>query len=227
MIRIEPFRLLLLSTLVLAPAGAAVIGISSPAGMTVTDTIDWGAIGPDMTPTASSFNIQTTGGATVTVSNENNDIGTMYRLEQPGSFSGNFSPGDAVLFVYGEDAPLTLAFAAPVRGVGANIQGSEYGAFEATISLYGSADNLLGSYTLAGDSNGDNDGTAIFLGMVSDGMDIYYARFSIVSQVQSNDFGINQVRLDESSSSSAPIPEPSTWALLAAGLGWVVSRRRV
>jgi len=218
-------RLFLLSTLVLAPASAAVIGISSPAGMTVTDTINWGAIGPDGTMTASSFNIQTTGGATVTVSNLHLDIGSMFRQEQSGSWSGNFSPGDALLFVCGEDAPLTLAFAAPVAAVGANIQGDEYGPFEGTISVYGIGNNLLGSYTLAGDSNGDGDGSAIFLGMVSDGMDIYYARFSIEG-ADYRDFAINQVRLGGVGSSSAPISEPSTWALLATGLGWMVSRRR-
>ncbi|HAX43415.1 MAG TPA: PEP-CTERM sorting domain-containing protein [Bryobacteraceae bacterium] len=224
MYRLKPLRVFLLSALVLAPASAAVIGISSPASMTVTDTIDWGAIGPDNTMTASSFNIQTTGGATVTVSNLDLDIGNMFRQEQSGSWSGNFSPGDAVLFLYGEDAPLTLAFASPVAAVGANIQGNEYGPFEGTISVYGIGNNLLGSYTRTGDSNGAGDGSAIFLGMVSDGVDIYFARFSI-ERADYLDFGINQVLLGGEGSASAPIPEPSTWALLGAGLGWVVYRR--
>lgn len=206
------------------PASAGVIGVAFPAGINADDVIDWANVGPNGTILSNPFNTTSTGGLGVTVSQAGASSFQLYT--QGGSWSGNFSPGDRLLFTIGPNGPITLSFASPVGAVGANIQTNYFGAFEAVITAYGQSNNVLGSYTLNGNSTSAGDGSAIFIGLVSDAIDIYSVVFSApVASSSPQEFSINNVLLGGAGTGSE-IPEPSTYALIAGGLALMLLRRR-
>lgn len=108
---------------------------------------------------------------------------------------------------------MEIVFNTPVRGAGAQIQRNLYGPFTGTIEAYDTANTLLGSFNLAGNSNGNNDGSAIFLGVLDTSATIKKLVFNVDNGTA--DFAINQ--LDLVTQGGPVIPEPGTLVLMSIG----------
>jgi hypothetical protein len=209
-------------------AHAATSLVTSPSGIRADGKIDWGDKGPEFTTVSNHFTIAVHGvsGLEVTVSQVS---GSFTRLDQssPGSWPGNFTPGDKLLSTkttVSATGPVSLVFNSPVQGVGAQIQAFSTGAFTASIEAFNSSNASLGSFTLAGDSNAKADNSAIFIGILSNAVDISKVVFGVpVATANAQDFLINGPRIQV-----APVPEPKTYTMLMAGLGLLglIARRR-
>jgi len=176
----------------------------------------------------SSVAVSSSNGVTVTATDAGGYIDTDTQVSPGCSYDGwfgNFTPGDNILYTAG-NGPITLTFSSPVSGVGTQFQQNLYGDFTAQIQLYNGA-TLLGTFTEAGDSNGNGDNSAIFLGAIdSTGADITSAVFSLTGGV--TDFSINDVSLLDG---VVTTPEPGSIVLLGIGLlglmGMGLRRRRL
>jgi hypothetical protein len=204
------------AVLAFATAGAAsasVFQVSSAAGMGANDSIDWGQLGVPFTSFSSPLNVTSGGGLNTVVSSAGNYF---LRMDEGVTWAGNFANGEHLLWdggtSFGADGPdITLTFATPVKGAGAKIQADFYGPF--TAEIIGSNGGVLGTFTRNGYSNGGNDNSAIFLGMLSSGRDIKQIRFDLTSAVyDTGDFAIGTVALNT-------VPEPATWGLMLVGFG--------
>ncbi|HEX9246221.1 MAG TPA: PEP-CTERM sorting domain-containing protein, partial [bacterium] len=121
--------------------------------------------------------------------------------------------------------PMTLQFANPLSGVGAQIQGNPSGPYTATLKVFSPTDTLLGTFTVAGNNSEISDNTAPFLGVIDTQREIGKIVYSVNTGTIDRDVAINRLDLR---TSLAPIPEPSTLVLLASGLPAFVglARRR-
>jgi hypothetical protein len=207
-----------------APA-LAVSAVNSPGALGATDFIDWAQLGAQgivrVTPVAVSSN----GGGSATVTSAG---GIVSRIDQGSGWFGNFTNGDVLIWTGGVGPDLTISFASPVAGAGAQWQANFFGAFGANLKAYDSADNLLGTVTRDGNSNSAGDGSAIFLGVLSSEVNISKIVLTLdYAWFAPQDFAINRLLLTGTPGGGV-IPEPGTWAMLIAGFGMVgfVARRR-
>ncbi len=152
------------------------------------------------------------------------------RRDQPNGWSGNFSPGDRLLWTLGNNGPITINFANPIARVGTQIQANYYGAFTAMITAFDSVGNTLGSFTRNdGNSAFANNGPAIFIGIGSDTANISRLQFSLPNaSFNPEDFAINNLSLRSTPGNSQPVPEPFTilGSLTAGGIGVALRRKR-
>lgn len=209
--------------------GVTVSGLSQAAPVLVTNRgdlnanvfIDWGQLGPSLTSIPDG---------TSAISNNNAVSATIKKATgaevrvQPDSWSGNFGPGDVLVWTGATPGLLELVFSSPVSGVGAQIQSDYYGAYTATLDLYDIADTLIGSFSLNGVASGDNDNSAIFLGARDSALSISRIVYGLpVATNGINDFAINRLSLLTEQS----VPEPASLALFAIGLmDWRLGRGR-
>ena len=213
-----------------ALARAQTSQVASRAAITNPTTLNWialyGAIDPILNPKASIAG--TAGPLTVTVSG----AGRVATYQQGISWGGVFSFGEPVLYSAGS-GPLKITFSQDVFAFGANVQSNFYGNFSARITAYNaSGKDIEPSYSETGSITGIGAGMAPFLGIQS--MTGFRA---ITIDVSGNlidpekeelnlSLGINQATISTSPRTS--VPEPSSYALTAAGLAslLLLSRRR-
>lgn len=183
-----------------------------------SDLIDWGKNPAGSTP----FGFVTADGIVGAVTSAG---GFLDNRQQPLTFVGNFAHGDNLLFTEFNGPDITLNFTTPVAGAGAQIQSNFPGAFVARITASDGTTNW--SFTEAGTSNGNDDGSAIFIGVLSDIANLKWVSFSLDSAAFfKNSFAINQVSLTDT---VAGVPEPASWVLMLlgfGGLGATLRRRR-
>jgi len=206
--------------------------LTNRADLGANDLLDWSSVGIPFNPFGppdpasflpKSFTASSAGGLAVQV-----DIPTaatpgvfppfVFQTTEPG-IPTNFADGDFVLFTglipgpppaVGNPGPITLTFAEPVAGAGAQFAVDDIFNFVATVSAFDASGQLLDSFSSAGTSSTTLDNSAIFLGVSDDQARI--SSLSFQSSIPTSAIGINQLSL---LSVAADVPEPS----LLLGLG--------
>jgi hypothetical protein len=230
-------RMFAAAVLALVVAGAAtrseasLTEVTSRADLGGNALIDWGQLGPAGTQISNPVTVTSTppgyGSVVMQVS------GHGERLDETaftGPWYGNFAVGDHLYYTQ-DGGGLTLTFSTPVEGIGTQLMSNYYGAFTASITVYDTHGNLLGSFQENGTANGNYDNSAIFLGVLSTSADIGSVYFSLLNAPLGTtpDFAINQVSL--TTAGMTAVPEPSSiQAVLCfglAGIGYFVRKRRL
>jgi hypothetical protein len=144
-------------------------------------------------------------GLNATVSTD--DLSGLLRSDEGGSWTGNFTIGDHLINNNGfSEFALTVNFAAPVSGAGAQIQLDNSGPFTATLEAF-AGNTSLGLVTEIGQSSTAEDGSAIFLGAIDTSAEITSIVFGIENPPPfAGDFAINTLSLNT-------VPEPSSIVL--------------
>lgn len=167
---------------VLLPSSAQAIIILGPTPHSIVDRYDWGKLGPNGTPINNPFQINFDNGNFATISqtqpNQNFTIvqqspvpvplaNTIAYLAPP-VWDGNFSPWtnplySAHLLYNNGGGAITIDFNQPIFGASTQIQRNLYGNFTANVQAFDLAGNLLGNSDVAGLSNGNANGSAIWI----------------------------------------------------------------
>lgn len=207
-------------------ASAALTQATSRAEILSPTTVDWSALGPDFTGVGST---PSTGGVTVSGA----AAYTVFQQAVAGSWGGNFLNGESLLASI-DSATVTelpgvfdMAFASPISGFGTQVQAYYFGDFTADILAYDSSNVLLGSFLgIAGTSNSNADGSALFLGVVSSALDISRIVITVTSAFGEG-AAINQLSLSTQVAAPPGVPEPATLLIAGIALGALrLSRRR-
>ena len=192
----------------------------------LNDYIDWASVvaaGSEQSPIYPTSN----NGVGATVALEQN--GTLYGLVQGTTWTGNFNDGENLLYnggSFGRAGAIEVEFPSPIYGGGANIQaGGTFGSFTASVSAMGWSTEtdsyyLLATFSITGNSNGNGDGSAPFIGIVSSQADIYALFFNAVGS-NGDDFAINRLGF-----ATDRVPVPAPLLLLCPGLIVLVIMRR-
>ena len=223
--------LLLVCCLVVLGLGTAFAGVTGTTDPTqFNDTVDWcqfGCTGAAF-PSPSAFTSAL--GNTGVVGN----VGTLqpwYNLEDPNSWNGNFPPGMGLVYngaAFG-NTPTGIATQLDegVYGVGAWIQANFYGSFTATITLFDSSDQVIGTYSANGVANPGAPPLTLFIGALDTSADVWAAQFDVSNTAGGGeDFAIGTLGL--ATTPAQGTPEPSTLMLLGSAIGFVgVIRRKL
>ena len=142
---------------VMLPKPAQAINwVTDRTALGANDYIDWGTLGSSSTPVANPSPVTSNLGSNATISQAN--ASNMQIRQQGVGWAGNVAPNDFVLWTNNNgNGPLTISFANPVFGAGAQIQTNNYGNFTVNLTAYDGSDNVLGNFTSVGNSNGNAD----------------------------------------------------------------------
>src|SRR5205814_9006380 len=112
-----------------------------------------------------------------------------------------------------------------VAGLGLTITSNFYSAFTAKLEVFNGA-TLLGVFNVGVVMDGNEDGTAPFLGALSDAVNINKAVFTLTSNTGAG-LGVNRLLTTDTPSNGTAVPEPGTLSLLGLGaIGAAMRRRR-
>ncbi|MBD2445420.1 hypothetical protein H6G25_20035 [Dolichospermum sp. FACHB-1091] len=168
---------------VLLPSSAQAIIILGPTPHSIVDRYDWGNFAFNGTPINNPFQILNNGNfATISQTQPNQNFTivqqspvpvplantTAYLAPPRPLWEGNFSPWtnplySAHLLYNNGGGAITIDFNQPIFGASTQIQSHLYGNFTANVQAFDLAGNLLGNSDVAGLSNGNADGSAVWI----------------------------------------------------------------
>jgi hypothetical protein len=227
----------------LATPTLAVSLVTNRAELRSNDSIDWSSLGQVLNPFSPnfadfldfSFTGTSAGGLDldIDINPINPPITSPFVFKTapiPQGIPTNFANGDFLLFTGlqfgqfpapGNPGPISITFAQPVRGAGAQIAVDDEPNFTGTIKAFDINGNLLDSFSVAGTSSTALDNSAIFLGVSSTQAEISRIEFS--SNFNNRAIGINTLSIN-----NPAIPEPSsTIAIIVMGSGLLCLKKRV
>jgi hypothetical protein len=133
-----------------------------------------------------------------------------------GNCNGDLDPTDG----------MTVTFSTPLNSVGFQIDADYYGTFTGQLEVFGTS-GLLGTLILNGVTNGNGDGSALFMGLLDDsGANITSIDIQTYNSFDINDFAIDDISITSDASTS--VPEPGSIVLLASvvlGVAGLLRRR--
>jgi hypothetical protein len=223
----------LLSLCLLLASGsafAAIADTTSPGDF--QDTVDWCQFGCAGAQFATPQSWTSGAGATGQVGLDGTGQG-FYNLQQGTSWNGNF-PANMGLIYNGsqfENTPtgITVTFDSGAYGAGAYIQSNIWGAYTATVELFDSSFQPIGSYTAGGvATGGGGPPVALFIGMLDSNPDVYAAEFwAWGTGPVEPDFSIGTLGI-RTEPYVPGVPEPVTFLLLGPALiGMGMLKRRL
>ena len=215
-----------------AQAQAATIQVGSAGALGANDFFDWGQVrvldgGGNAVAQASPQNVTSNLARTGSVS----DGGSFTGLVEGTDWFGNFTVGNNVLYTgdtnnpFAASSSFTMNFNTAVAGLGLQITSNFYGAFTASLEVFNGATSL-GVFNVAGVMDGNEDGTAPFLGALSDAVNINKAVFTLTANTGAG-FGVNRLLTTDTPTGGNRItPEPATLSLVGIGAALAAYRRR-
>src|SRR5262245_34543496 len=214
-----------------AQAQAATIQVGSAGALGANDFFDWGQVrvldgGGNAVAQASQRNVTRQLARTGSIS----DGGSFTGLVEGTDWIGNFTVGNNVLYTGDPNNPFaaassfTMNFNTAVAGLGLQITSNFYGAFTASLEVFNGATSL-GVFNVAGVMDGNEDGTAPFLGALSDAVNINKAVFTLTSNTGAG-LGVNRLLTTDTPTNGNQVPEPATLGLVGLGAAVAAYRRR-
>lgn len=206
------------------PAFAGITQVTSPSSLLANSTVSVGSLGSSGTIIASGSSAATSSGTTVTFTSNT----SLYSMEQGVNWSGNFSAGDDLLYSWGNTS-ITINPSELVQGAGLQIQSGTLGTYYAQLSAIDSSGNTLGSVNGSGTSTTAGDGSALYLGLVSNAYDIDKLVVQLLSPTPKlGKFSIGNIGLVEgaysiaaSSSSGGGVNSPASPAPESTSAGFL------
>lgn len=214
------------------PSFAGITQVTSPSSLLSNSTVSIGSLGSSGTTIASGSAATTSSGTSVTFTSTT----SLFSMEQGVNWSGNFSSGDDLIYSWGNTS-ITIDPSQLVQGAGLQIQSGALGTYYAQLSAVDSSGNTLGSVTGIGSSTTAGDGTALYLGLLSNTYDIDKLVVKLLSPTPKlGKFSIGNIGLVEgaygvvaagspgsglNSPSVSPVPE-STSAGFLGGVSLVI-----
>ena len=212
---------LLIAAVAVQSSFASVALITTRAGLSGSDSLLISTIGLDGTTQSSGFSAGTALSNTVTFTGGADGF-TVLTEGPSGEWSGNFANNELILWTSGDAVPVTMSFSSLVAGVGMQIQPDEFTTgFTASIDAYDSGNNDIGSFTETGNSTLLNNGSAMFLGVLSTSTNIKKITINITSPT-GLDYAFDSLTFGAPVSG---VPEPSTFFLFLAAAGLWSSAR--
>jgi PEP-CTERM motif-containing protein len=210
------------------PAQASTIQIGSAGALGANDFFDWGQF-VDGALQGSPLNAGSNLGRGATLT----DGGNFTALVEGNDWIGNFTLGNNVLYSGDTNNPFAAATSftwvsgTPIAGLGLQITSNFYGAFTASLEVFNGATSL-GLFSVGGVMDGNEDGTAPFLGALSDAVNINRAVFTLTSNQGAGTagFGVNRLLTTDTPLRGTPVPEPATLSLVGMGALALIRRRR-
>jgi hypothetical protein len=205
--------------------------VSSAAALGSNDFFDWGQVrsidvNGDAVAQASPLNVASNLGRTGSVSNG----GSFTGLLEGTDWLGNFTIGDAVLYSgdiadpFSASMSFTMTFGTAIAGLGLQITSNDAGAFTANLEVFNGAISL-GSFDVVGVMDQAEDGSAPFLGALSDAKNIDKAVFTLTANTGSG-FGVNRLLTTDTPTDVTAVPEPATLSLVGLGVLGAMVRHR-
>lgn len=177
------------------------------------DPVNWDQLGPAGSEILQPFEAASEGGIKLTVL-KNNSGTPFHRVDQGFGFSGDFSPGEHLLYSTSLTA-FDFRFERPIQAIGAQIQIDRFGTWTPYVRVF-TTDGDDKAFVLSEDMNNQlADGSAVFVGVASDKLSINRVLFD---SFYGGNTAMNYL--------TVAIPEPNSFMCLAIVIGIAVQRLR-
>jgi hypothetical protein len=201
--------------------------VTSRSGLSTNEILDWAGFGPAFTDIDDGATIASPSGLVVTVTQPY--YGLQIRQEgAPTGWFGDFLPGQSLLTNWNSPFSVTLSFSSPIFGAGVQIEPGQVqdlpAPFTAFVTAYNGSDVVAQFFTTGTRSMG-HDGSAPFLGVMSNVAEITSLNYRVVTQTNgpdTGDLGMNFLSLE----TTAPTPEPHTVKITGSGIVLLALVRR-